>query len=612
MKKKWIVILLALCMCLGCSTSKKSKVNEEEILQKGASYIEKMKNFEVREKDPDKKTNNADFEEFLDKVFIETMESDFLTMRFSVIDYKSFGIEKPPVDIGEISYGFDEENFQYMEDQLNELLAFDYDSLSYRQQYDYEALEYSLYETLASMCYYPYNYIFATGSNLAENIISNFTDYTFYDQESLDDYLTCLEDFDRYFADCLQYTKDQYDDGHPMLQAWVDYTVEVCEDVLNKTEDNEFIVSFDRRMEDVSFLSAAEKAEYSEKNKKIVLEEVLPAYENLKSEITSYAGKGSAEDYVLSKMNKDYAELTYMLMGSTNESLTEVFQDLKDNFSQLEANFITCYYSAISYDKYAAAYDGDGNLSLVGKECLEYLRQNLKTYYPDLGEVDYNIEELDPDTAPSTVVAYYWPSPIDDTNQNKIRTNPNNMVEGFETYGTLAHEGFPGHLYQNVYYYRTNPHNFRSVISFIGYTEGWAVDAQLYAYQFSGIDDEYAADAIFFEDAYYFILYSIIDMGVNYFGWSSRDIVNYFKDESRIFEFDTATANEIREFLIEMPGVYCSYGIGSSEFMTLTREAKNLLKDKFDYVSFHEAMLKNGPLPFQILRGALKEYTSAN
>ena len=181
------------------------------------------------------------------------------------------------------------------------------------------------------------------------------------------------------------------------------------------------------------------------------------------------------------------------------------------------------------------------------------------------------------------------------------------MSEGYETYGTLSHEGFPGHLYQHVYYQKTDPHKFRSSIGFMGYTEGWAVNAQSFAYRFSGIEDEYAAAALFYEDAFYFFLYSIIDIGVNYYGWTASDIVKYFKDDM-FYEFDKSTASFFADFLIEMPGTYCAYGLGCSSFMSLEQYAQKQLGDKFDYVSYHETLLKNGPLPFNILKTAVDEY----
>ncbi|MBQ6479157.1 MAG: DUF885 family protein [Erysipelotrichaceae bacterium] len=606
--KRFLIVLLTVLLLATCTACKGGKKNPADT---GTDYLEKLRTYESREKNPEQTTDNPDFDTFLDKVFVEGMESDFMTMHFNVVDYKKLGIEKPPVDLGELKYAFDEENYQYMEDQLKELQGFDYDGLSYRQQYDYEALEYSLYETLASMKYYGYDFLFNEGSNLAENIISNFTDYTFYDQESVEDYITCLKDYDRYLEDALTYTKEQSKDGFGLIQPWIDYTIDVCDGVLNKTDDNELIVSFNKKIDVLDFLSSEQKDSYKKENQEIVLNEVLPVYQKVKDEIGKYQTKKKLDSYVLSNIDKDYAELTYYLKSSNNKDLETVWQEMKDNLAYLEAEYVSCYYDEKANQIFADAYtNSTGSLSLTGKDCLEFLRNNLKEYYPDLGDIEYSVEELDPDTAPDNVVAYYWPSPVDNYNQNIIRTNPNNMSPGFKTYGTLSHEGFPGHLYQHVFYSKTKPHNFRSVISFIGYTEGWAVNAQYYAFRFCGVNNDFAASALFFEDAYYFLVYSIIDLGTNCFGWKAKDIVEFFNNESRLFQFDEDTANYYRNILIEMPGTFCSYGIGLSNFMTLCQNTQKTLGDRFDYVSYHEALMKNGPLPFNILQGAVDEFVA--
>ena len=608
--KKILLLLFISFLLTSCAKKKEASPVEEN---DGMAYLQKLKEYQPREKNQANTTDNKDFDLFLDKVFVEGMEGDFMTMHFNVLDYKKYGIEKPPVDLGEVKYVFDQENFDYMVDQLKELQSFDFDSLSYRQQYDYEALEYSLYETLADYGYYRYNFVFSTGSCTPENLISNFTDYTFYDKESIEDYLTCLKDIDRFMDDLLVYTEDQSKDGLYLLDNWIDYTKEVCSGMLNKADDNELIVSFENRLEELDFLSEDEKNNYLKENKEVVLNEVLPAYEKVSKEIEKYRGKTNIEDYALYKLDKDYAELLYMLQASNNKDLNEVMQELQDNFAYLEAEYISCLYDAKSYAEFDKAVNSYSVFNLTGKDCLEYLRTNLTAYYPDLGDVEYTVDAMDPDTAPDTVVAYYWPSPIDNTNQNIIRTNPNNMAEGFGTYSTLSHEGFPGHLYQHVYYYKTNPHNFRSVIGFIGYTEGWAVNAQYYAFKFAGLQSDYASSALYFEDAYYFMLYSIIDLGTNYLGWTDKDVVNFCKNDTQLFtNMDTDTAKYYRQFMIEMPGVYCSYGIGSSNFMTMCNETKAAMGNKFDYIAYHDVLMKNGPLPFNILQSAVNEYIAAN
>ncbi|MBQ2510504.1 MAG: DUF885 family protein, partial [Erysipelotrichaceae bacterium] len=263
--KKLLVILVCLLLLTSCKPGRK----KEDIKKFGTEYLTKLKEYETREKRSpnENKANDPDFDAFLDKVFVEGMEGDYMSMHFSVTDYRKLGIEKPPVDLGQLKYGFDEENFKYFEDQLKELQSFDFNNLSYRQQYDFEALEYSLYETLADLAFYQYKFLFSTASCLPENIVSNFTDFTFYDEESVEDYLTCLADLDRYFDDALKYTADQSKDGYGLLDPWIDWTQETCTDVARKSEDNAFITTFDDRMADLGFLSDAQKADYSARNK---------------------------------------------------------------------------------------------------------------------------------------------------------------------------------------------------------------------------------------------------------------------------------------------------------------------------------------------------------
>lgn len=612
--KKLVLIVMMLFVMTSCikkpvipnNNNNNSNISVNE-------YLSKIKEYKVREKNINNNVDNAEFDKFLDRVFIDSMESDYLNMHFNVVDYKKFGIEKPPVEIGKLEYGFDEENIKYNEDQLKELQSFDFDSLSYRQQYDYEALEYSLYETLADLMYYQYNFMFSSGSNLPENLISNFTDFTFYDEESIEDYLILLADIDRYFDDALKYTQAQSDEGYGMIDAWIDYTSKVCNGAVNKTDDNAFIVTFDDRIDKLAFIDDTKKQEYKQKNKKIVLDEVLPSFNKINQEIEKYRGKKNIDDYVLRNLDPNYAELVYIIKGSNNIAMEETFDNLKKYLNDLETAYVANYYNEQGYSEYTQAINGEKEkLNMVGRECLDYLRDDLDDYYTDLGNIEYDVQELDPDTAPATTIAYYWPSPIDNHNQNIIRTNPNNMLEGYETFSTLSHEGFPGHLYQHVYYYLSNPHNFRSAIGFIGYTEGWAVDAQRYAYKYADITNPSAQDAMFFESTYYFPLYSLIDIGVNYFGWKAKDITDYFEENSMIFSFDEQNAEYFRNLLIEMPGVYCSYGLGVLNFYDLEQYAKEALGDKFNIVEFHNTLLKNGPLSFNILKTAVDEYINAN
>lgn len=604
---KKFILILCLVFLTSCGLLPKDEQVIVEPTKDAYYYMGKLRTYTPRIK-TNNTNDNKEFDAFLEKVFVESMESDYLNMHFSVVDYKKYNIEKPPVDLGEIKYEFDNENYDYMENQLDELQSFDFNSLSLRQQYDYEALEYSLYETLASFFFYKYDFLFSEASCLPENLLSNYDGFTFYDKESVEDYLTCLKDVDRVIDDALAYTSNQFEDGYGLLDEWIDYTDNVVNNFAY-SDDNQLVISFNSRIEKVTFLSDTEISNYKKQNEEIVVNEVVPAYIRIVSDLSQYYGKTSQEKYVLMSLDPLYAEYTYFISASDNSSVDDMFLRLTDTLDYLEAAYITCMYDASSSEKFDTYFYGDVDVfNLSNYDLLAFLNSNLGSCYPNLGDVDYEAELLDPDIAPDSAIAYYFPAPIDNSNQNIIRINPNNIEKGAGTYNTLAHEGFPGHLYQHIYYQKTNPATFRSVISFIGYTEGYAVNASYDAFRFLGIDDEYAALSLFLEKNYYFLTYSIIDIGVNYYGWDIQDIIDYFDDNSMIFMFDEESAAGIRSFLISMPGVYTSYGIGFANLMTLRLQTMEALGDRFDLVEYNDTILKNGPQPYVILKQAVNRY----
>ena len=177
--KKILLLLLTALLLVSCT--RKEEKPEIEYERDPLFYIEKLKNFTPRKKNISNTVDNEEFNEFLDRFFVESYEDSFMHMHFNVNDYRSFGIEKPPVDLGEVKYALDEENFDYYAGMLDEMAKFDFDSLSYLQQIDYENIEYSNYETLADMCYYRFKFILNSSDNAVDNLFVLFSDYTFYD-----------------------------------------------------------------------------------------------------------------------------------------------------------------------------------------------------------------------------------------------------------------------------------------------------------------------------------------------------------------------------------------------------------------------------------------------
>ena len=603
--------VLLLCLLILCSCERKPEIRDETVKDADA-YVDMLRNYQVRAKNPENTVDDPDFAAFLDEVFVNLIQESYMDVHYTIIDYKKLNIPKN-LTLGEIEYGFDEEGFNYQLEIQKRLQDFDYDSLSYRQQIDYDVLEYNCLETIPSYFYYKFNFFFDMANNIAEDLISLFTDYTFYDEESVADYLACLQDIDRYYDDILQYTARQAEDGYPMPDEWIDYTQDdVCASILNRTETNDLIISFDDRIDQLDNLSDEQKQNYKAQNRQIVLDEVLPAYQKISDELEQYRGRKSSSEYKLYKLDKNYADYCYMIKASSNIPVADMIQQTQDMLDMMEAGYLSCVYDAKANALFEEARSGNYELfNQSNAELLEYLRTHLNVYFPEPGDIEYTVDYLDPDNAPNTAIAYYWPSPVDDLNQNIIRVNPNSDSVPFEVYCTMAHEGFPGHLYQNNVFGKTDPAYLRSLVSFIGYSEGWAVYSERLALGIAGIEDENAQMALYYEAVAYFPEYSIVDMMSNNLGMSDKQIYDaYFKDS--IFNYNTSYIGRLSEYLTDMPCVYASYGVGAAQFFALRDKAMKALNDKFDYVSFNQALLEYGPLPFPILESLVDAYISSN
>ena len=585
---KLLSILLVLFILVGCGEDSSPSADNY--------YLTQLKNYEVREKNSTL-DDNKDFDLFLDTIFDELVSDNYLYMHFNVADYKAMGIEKPEVGFGHIVYGVDEEEFNKTEKQLEDLLAFDYDKLSLRQQYDYDLLHYSLLETLCGLEYSKYNLIFSSSSQFSDGIVTNLMEFAIYDEESEEDFLVVLKDVPNYINEAIEYSKQQSNDGlyhsDDMLDEEISYI------------DN--LISSNGR----SIYEHYKEYDIYPEVKELVENEVIPAFVTLKEYLNTLYGKTKSDKLALTKINKGYAEYTYITNTSNNGDMYAIYTQLIEVYSDWVNNFINAYQNNEHIlEDYEDFLNDDKAINLSAEDMLEYLRNNSSKRYEYLEDANYVVSALD--TLGDSTLGYYVSPPIDNLNQNVIRVNAkinNEDYDQMSVFEVMAHEGFPGHLYQNIYFQQKNPHKFRATQSFIGYTEGYADLAAMDAIDMLNVDDEYKAvaklNSITFNSH---LLLSIVDLGVNYFGWDVNTIGNKLE---KLF-LDKAIAQPLYDMVVAMPGTFVRYGVGYVSHLNLRKKAMDELGDKFDFVAYDRAIIENGPLPFAILEGVVEDYINEN
>ena len=229
--------------------------------------------------------------------------------------------------------------------------------------------------------------------------------------------------------------------------------------------------------------------------------------------------------------------------------------------------------------------------------------------FPPISSVDFEIRSVHKSMEEFLSPAFYLTPPMDTGTPNVIYINHGRQISNLELFTTLAHEGFPGHLYQTIYFGRQNPSHIRYLIDYSGYVEGWATYVESYAYS-------YAASYLSPEEASAYTrlswlnrsvnlcIYSLLDVGIHYRGWTPAQAARFLN----LFGIrDAHVTAEIYRYIAETPANYLKYYVGYLNFLDLKEEQQALLGENFDLKAFHQQILSIGPVQFPVLRKYINE-----
>ena len=536
------------------------------------------------------------FSDFEDELFQEMMSEDYTTLHFSLRDYQKYGIEKPDVNIGDASWDDYEDSVEDCDEYLKKLQSFDYDSLSETEQKDYRTIAFYL-ERNKELNSYPYfDWAFNSAEGVIDNLLTTFTEFVFYEKEDIDDYLATLASVPAYLDQCLENTKKQAAKGYFLTDAMLKATEDAIEKFVDKKDDNELIKIFDENIDAFDGLSAEEKEAYKKKNREIVLNAYIPSYEKVAEELQKLKSSRKA-DYNVSSL--DGGSEYYAALARYKTSIDADVETILDICTQ---------YIEKSVDE---LYDIMQNHSEVTEETLDfdsaedvlsYLEGHLDAF-PVLDKVYYNVQYLDPSVANDSIVAYYLSPPVDDMRDNVIKINGDNVSDVLDLYTTLAHEGFPGHLYQTNYYIQQQPSLLRTQLTMMGYQEGWGMFAEGQALHVSGLS-EYASEYQKINIELNYVLSAAVDLGVNGLGWSTKDVSKYLDR----LDLNSSIAKDLYDFATLQPGTILPYGVGIAMFELLEKKAKNALGNDFDQKAFNEVLLNDGNRPFEVVEDDVNAY----
>ena len=482
--------------------------------------------------------------------------------------------------------------------EIEKLKKFKQKELTKKQQNTYMVLmDYLRRQKNLSM--YPYyERILGKTSGQQAQILLTLSEYRLKNEKDIKSYFQLLKGLDGYFDSLIEYSKEQVKRNLFLSDQSLKEVLQQIQNVIKQKENNMLVATFNLRIADIKGINAAQKKKYCRENKKLIGTKVLPAYEKLYSHLQALNGNGKNENGLYYYKNgKEYYKVLVAQKTGSDKTIEEMIEISDQSIEKCLRKLIKLQKK---YPNIINEYrNHKKNIKIVQnpQNILNKLRQKMVKYYPKAPKVSCKIKYVHKTMEEYTSPAFYMVPEIDSYKENVIYIN---KAQTAELYPTLAHEGYPGHLYQNVYYAARNDDPVRYLLDYPGYSEGYATYVEVFSYSMmdaEGYGDIYQQMNMEMYE-YNLALCSRVDLGVHYEGWKKKDVRAYL----RSFGMDDSQADELFQMIIENPANYLSYYIGYQEFHELLTDYKKMAGNKYSLKAYHTEILDAGPCSFDILR----------
>ena len=599
-----LALVLSLCLITGCSLFPNSAPKADKNTSQETIAEEATENSsDDSASQPDEAALAAAreaFDQYTENLFKQEASQSLLTLHYTLADPESYGITDYDRTLGTASAEDTRKDLEEAKQIKADLEAMDTRLLSKDQLLTYTILSSYINTLLSSDGLELYDQPLSTTLGIQSQLPILLSEYTFYKKQDIDDYLSLLSSIDTYYDSLIAFETQRAQAGLGLCDTVIDNIIRSCNAYLIDADHSFLAETFASRLNEIDGLSDQEKADYKAKNKKAIDEHFVPAYERLITGLEGLKGKGTNDKglYYYPEGRKYYE---YLVNASTGTSYSDV-PALKQAINKQMAKELTTVNQLLNDDPSLGDKLDTSTFTLTKpQDILEDLKAQCQTDFPPVNDCNYTIK-----TVPKTLEgflspAFYLKVPIDRPEDNSIYIN-NKSTDSDSLYTTMAHEGYPGHLYQTVYYSATKHPPIRDLLSFGGYTEGWATYCEMLSYYYSPLSHDMAT--LLQHNASVILgLYALADMGIHYDGWTLAETVAFFRTYGITNE---KTIEDIFDLIVADPGNYLKYYIGYVEFLELKKLAIKTWGDDFTQNQFHQCILDTGPAPFEILQKQIK------
>lgn len=579
---------------------------------------------------------DARFEAFGEEFFLSEVQANPIHFHYTIDDAVSYGIDESSLSLPVYQAG-DAANDIYELSQTRARLArIDRSSLSTDNQYLYELLDTYLSAASAVAANPYFAEPLSPSSGTPAELPVLLAEYQLDSVEDVKNYLSILSQIPDYFDGLIVYEKEKASAGLFMPDQTADKMIAQCSDLMDPkalADGSHFLeATFKERLDTLleqGLISKEQSLSFQSEHDRLLTTVVAPAYDELADELTLLKGNGKDIGGLAQyEGGRDYYLALLRLRTGSYRDVSEIkrllYQDLQFNYESLihllQAN--PALKDMIGQDPPLLPQSSP-------EEYLSYLQATVAQQYPaipagkDNTEIHSVVKYVDKSLEPYSAPAFYMTPPVDNVCDNVIYINNQDTTDDLSLFTTLAHEGYPGHLYQTVYSQRYwDEHDIlplQSILYYGGFIEGWAMYVELSSYDYAiRLAQAAHPEAVSYYQAcrldrqIQLCLYSLLDVSIHYDGASLEDVKRIF---ASLGTMNDESVQAVYQYIAEEPCNYLKYYLGYLEIMELKKQAAVIWAKPEDtdaachpadfQYQFHCFLLQNGPADYRSLASKL-------
>lgn len=564
---------------------------------------------------------NEQANELFETIFNERVMRSPITQSF-------LGIKDDQDKWDDLSESFAAQTLEINKQYLQQLNTIDESKLDAQTAVSFQMMKQSLEQEIEDYQWrnynYPVNQMFGIHSRVPALLINQHTIST---KDDAEDYIARLNGVGELFDEVIKGLERRAELGIIAPKFVYPYVISDSQNVIkgapfDKGEDSTLLADFKQKVTQLD-MSDADIEQLIEQAENALVSSFKPAYLKLITSVNDLERQADTKDGVW-KFNRgdEFFNNRLARITTTNMTSQEIHQIGLSEVARIHDEMrvimkkvgfegdLQAFFEFMRVDKqffYEESEQGKQRYLDEATALINTMKTRLDELFLVKPKADLTVKAVESFREKSAGKAFYQRPSMDGKRPGIYYANLYRMSDMpiYQMEALAYHEGIPGHHMQlAIAQELEGVPKFRRFGGYTAYTEGWGLYSEFVPKEIGLYQDPYSDFGRLAMELWR-ACRLVVDTGIHAMKWTREQGIDYYVSNTPNPKPD---AVKMVERHIVMPGQATAYKIGMLKILELREKAKTALGDNFDIREYHDVVLKNGPVPLNILEDYVDQY----